>query len=313
MRPDGGETGTVVLVHGFATNRVENWRRLGWYAAFEAKGYRTVALDMRGHGESDKPHDPSAYTRETMAGDIVALLDHLDLRRVDLLGYSMGSHVCLAVAAAHGRRIGNLVLGGVGARMVTGEARPFSGTMTMAEAMRADDASIITDRTLKGFRQFAEKQGEDRLALAACGEGRGERADPDDFLRLTMPVLVATGSRDEIAGEPQILADAISPAPARSPSRPAIIFPSSRTPCSRRPSSTSSTAGWIRKCWRKGPRGLGFRHERHIRHSRSSRASGRGHHARLRNFQHVPRRRVRPQMVEQADAAARGGCRRWRS
>ena len=209
VRPGGGEIGTVVLVHGFATNRAENWRRLGWYAAFEAKGYRTVALDLRGHGESDKPHDPAAYTREIMAGDIVALLDHLDLGRVDLFGFSMGSHLALAVAAAHGGRVSNLILGGVGARMVTGDPRPYSGTMTMGEAMRAQDPATITDRTLKGFRQFAEFQGEDLLALAACGEGRGERADPDDFLRLTMPVLVATGSRDEIAGDPQTLADAI--------------------------------------------------------------------------------------------------------
>jgi len=209
VRPGGGEAGTVVLVHGFATNRAENWRRLGWYAAFERKGYRTVALDLRGHGESDKPHDPVAYARETMAGDIVALLDHLGLGRVDLLGFSMGSHLSLAVAAAHGDRVGNLILGGVGARMVTGDRLPIAGTMTMGEAMRAEDPAIITDPTLKGFRQFAENQGEDRLALAACGEGGGERADPDDFLRLTMPVLVATGSRDEIAGDPQVLADAI--------------------------------------------------------------------------------------------------------
>jgi pimeloyl-ACP methyl ester carboxylesterase len=209
IRPAGPEAGTVVMVHGFATNRAENWRRLGWYAAFERKGYRAVALDLRGHGESDKPRDPAAYSRDAMAGDILALLDHLDLRRVDLLGYSMGSHLSLAVAAAHGERVANLILGGVGARMVTGDPRPFSGTMTMGEAMRADDTSIITDRTLRGFRQFADNQGEDRLALAACGEGRGDGADPGDFPRLTMPVLVATGARDEIAGDPQVLADAI--------------------------------------------------------------------------------------------------------
>jgi pimeloyl-ACP methyl ester carboxylesterase len=210
IRPSGAETGTVVLVHGFATNRGENWRRLGWYAAFERKGYRTVALDLRGHGESEKPHDPAAYARKAMVGDVVALLDHLGLTRVDLIGYSMGSHVSLAVAASHGGRIGNLILGGVGARMVTADPRPITGTMTMGEAMRSDDPDAITDRTLRGFRQFADNQGEDRLALAACGEGRGDgAADPGDFLRLTMPVLVATGARDEIAGDPHVLADAI--------------------------------------------------------------------------------------------------------
>ena len=219
IRPEGGENGTAVLVHGFATNRAENWRRLGWYAAFERKGYRVVALDLRGHGESDKPHDPAAYAGATMAADVVALLDHLDLRRVDLMGYSMGSHLSLAIAAEHGDRVGNLILGGVGARMVSDDPSPFTGTMTMGEAMRADDPSTITDPTLKGFRQFAENQGEDLFALAACGEGRGERLNHDHLLRLRMPVLVVTGSRDEIAGDPRTLADAIPG--ARSVSLPA--------------------------------------------------------------------------------------------
>jgi pimeloyl-ACP methyl ester carboxylesterase len=90
IRPTPGESGTVVLVHGFATNRTENWRRLGWYGAFERKGWRCVALDLRGHGESDKPHDSAAYARDHMAGDVLALIDHLSLGRVDLMGYSIG-------------------------------------------------------------------------------------------------------------------------------------------------------------------------------------------------------------------------------
>ena len=79
IRPAGGEAGTVLLVHGFATSRAENWRRLGWLGAFERKGYRTIALDLLGHGESDKPHDPAAYGRANMVGDIAALLEHLDI------------------------------------------------------------------------------------------------------------------------------------------------------------------------------------------------------------------------------------------
>ena len=83
----------VVLVHGFASNRNENWRRLGWYGAFERKRIRCVALDCRGHGESARPHDPAMYTRAKMAGDIIALLDHLGVERADLFGYSMGARL----------------------------------------------------------------------------------------------------------------------------------------------------------------------------------------------------------------------------
>jgi pimeloyl-ACP methyl ester carboxylesterase len=210
IRPEGGETGAVVLVHGFATNREENWRRLGWLGAFERKGWRTVSLDLVGHGESDKPHDPAAYARADMATDIVALMDHVGLQRADLMGYSMGSHLAMSVARNHPGRIANLILGGVGARVLTGGGPAPGATMTMGEAMRAADPATITEPTLRGFRQFAENQGEDRLALAACSEGSGRPLTADDLLALSaIPTLVVAGARDEIAGDPQTLADAI--------------------------------------------------------------------------------------------------------
>ena len=213
ITPAGPLIGTVMLVHGFATNRAENWRRLGWFGSLERKGYRAVALDLRGHGESDKPHDPAAYGRDLMAGDIVALIDHLQLGRVDLLGYSMGAHLSLEVALKAPGRINNLVLGGVGGRMMTGG--PISQTsMTMAEALTTADPGAITDPTLRGFRQFAENQGEDRLALAACSQGRGGSPGADDLWGLAVPTLVAAGSSDELAGDPQALADAIPGAKA---------------------------------------------------------------------------------------------------
>ncbi len=207
-QPEGGPT--VVLIHGFATNRSENWKRLGWYGAFERKGWRVVALDLRGHGESDKSHQPEAYSSAAMAADVLALMNTLRLQRVDLMGYSMGADLALAIAAAEPGRISNLVLAGVGARLLKGDAAPADGGMTMAQAMRADDPASIGDPILRGFRQFAENQGEDRRALAACGEARGRGGlDTAKLKALTMPVLVVAGSRDEIAGDPRELAEAI--------------------------------------------------------------------------------------------------------
>jgi pimeloyl-ACP methyl ester carboxylesterase len=206
--PAGEVAGTVVLIHGFATNREENWRRLGWLGAFERKGWRCVALDLRGHGESDKPHDPAAYARGAMAGDILALMDHLGLSRADLMGYSMGAHLALALALGEPGRVGHLILGGVGERLLKGGPITEAG-MTMAQALRAPNLSAIVDPTLRGFRQFAENQGEDRLALAACSEGTGRPLTADDLVRITAPTVVIAGSADAIAGDPQPLADAI--------------------------------------------------------------------------------------------------------
>src|SRR5271169_7058358 len=152
IQPAGGAVGTVLLVHGFATNRTENWRRLGWYGAFERKGYRTVALDLRGHGQSDKPHDPAAYGRDDLVGDIVGLMDHLELGRVELMGYSMGARLSLQTALVHPGRIANLIVGGIGGRMFAPAPPSAEPTMTMAEAMNAADPQSISEPTLKGFR-----------------------------------------------------------------------------------------------------------------------------------------------------------------
>jgi pimeloyl-ACP methyl ester carboxylesterase len=206
--PAAPGAGTVLLVHGFATSRGENWRRLGWLTAFERRGYRVVALDLRGHGESDKPHDPAAYGRGRMIADILALMDHLALGPVILMGYSMGAHLSLGLALAAPERVDRLILGGVGARLLTGS--PLStGPMTMAEALLAEDRQVIRDPLLRGFRLFADQQGEDRLALAACSQAGGAAVDVDDLVRVRARTLVVAGARDGLAGDPMVLADAI--------------------------------------------------------------------------------------------------------
>ncbi|MGH7022633.1 MAG: alpha/beta fold hydrolase, partial [Caulobacteraceae bacterium] len=127
----------------------------------------------------------------------------------NLMGYSMGAHLALGLALRQSERIGHLILGGVGARAIDG-AGPFAKAgMTMAQAMRVDDADSIADPNLRGFRRFADQQGDDRLALAACSEGHGRAVTADDLAGIRAPTLVVAGSLDDIAGDPQRLADAI--------------------------------------------------------------------------------------------------------
>lgn len=202
--PAGPIQRTILLLHGFASNRTEGWRRTGWYAALERRGFRTLALDQRGHGESMKSHDPAHYSRACLAADAIALLDRLGVGRVDVFGYSMGARTAMQLAIDAPDRVSNLLLGGVGGKLF--DAPREGGVEAMAQAFAAEDPATIPSDLLRSFRHFADEQGEDRRALAAFAAGRSEPLARADLARLPMPVLVVAGERDDLAGEPDELA-----------------------------------------------------------------------------------------------------------
>ena len=70
-----------LLVHGFGSSRMQNWKSTGWYGGLTEAGFSIVAMDCRGHGDSDKPHDPAAYGHDRMAEDVVAVMDACGLRQ----------------------------------------------------------------------------------------------------------------------------------------------------------------------------------------------------------------------------------------
>src|SRR5579864_9595236 len=111
----GSEEGRpLVAVHGFASDYQLNWVGSRWQETLSGAGFRVIGLDCRGHGHSDKPHDASAYAIGTMSGDVVRLLDHLDVASAAYLGYSMGARIGLQVVLEHPRRVTRAVLGGIG-------------------------------------------------------------------------------------------------------------------------------------------------------------------------------------------------------
>jgi len=107
-----GEGEPVVLIHGFTANAMLNWVGPGIFDAL-AEEYRVIALDARGHGRSDKPHDPDAYGPK-MAEDVIHLLDHLGIDRAHIVGYSMGGFITTYLVARHPERILSAVPGGAG-------------------------------------------------------------------------------------------------------------------------------------------------------------------------------------------------------
>lgn len=200
-----GEGPPVMLVHGFASNLRVNWVDTGWVETITSAGYQAVAFDNRGHGNSEKLYDPELYPTRLMGHDAVNLLDHLGLGTAVFIGYSMGARVCAFAAIDAPSRVAGAVFGGMGANMMQG----LGTSAEIVEALKAERLEDVTGRVGRQYRIFAEHTKSDRMALAACMQSGREAIAEDAFRSMTIPVLVAVGSRDEVSGAAEPLAELI--------------------------------------------------------------------------------------------------------
>ena len=200
----------VLLIHGFASNADANWVSTGWVNDLTAAGYRVIAFDNRGHGQSEKLYDPGDYGGPIMAEDACRLLDHLGVREAHVMGYSMGARIAAFLAARHSPRVKSLVFGGLGINMVRGMA----GTGPIAHALEAPSIDDVKNATARTFRAFAEQTKSDLKALAACIRSARDPITKEAVAQIRCPVLVAVGSEDVIGGSAQQLAELIPGAKA---------------------------------------------------------------------------------------------------
>jgi pimeloyl-ACP methyl ester carboxylesterase len=200
---DQGTGDPIVLVHGFASNKETNWVQPGWVSTLTRDNRRVIALDNRGHGQSTKLYDPADYHTDLMAADVVALIEHLDLGRVDLMGYSMGGRISAVIAARHSQHIRSVVLAGIGTNLIEGAG--FQSDV--AGALEAPSIDDVTDPLGKAFRLFAEQTKSDLRALAACLRGsRGAALGREEVRSISAPTLVAVGTKDDLVGSAHDLA-----------------------------------------------------------------------------------------------------------
>ncbi|MGY1810114.1 alpha/beta fold hydrolase [Blastococcus sp. SYSU D00669] len=208
--PDGRPA--LLLVHAWAGSR----REFSLLQPLLPAWVRSVAIDLRGHGDADKP--PSGYDVPTVARDVVAAMDALDLPDVVLVGASSGGYVAQQVAVDAPARVTGLVLAGC-PRDLQGRRAPF-----------ADDVDALTDpvdpawvrRFLAGFTDVSRLPGwyvdlgvEDALRIPAdvwraSLHGLGQAPPPTATGTISAPTLVVSGDRDELlAGQAAELAAAI--------------------------------------------------------------------------------------------------------
>lgn len=198
-----GQGDPILLIHGFASTSVVNWVSPGWFRTLTEAGYRVIAIDNRGHGLSDKPHERDAYYPAKMASDASALLDHLGIKKAHVMGYSMGARISAFLALQQPEKVHTVVFGGLGIGMVTGAG----DWEPIGEALLAEDPETVTNPRGKMFRKFADQTKSDRFALAACVVTSKELVTAKEISQILQPALVAVGTTDDIAGNAQELAD----------------------------------------------------------------------------------------------------------
>jgi pimeloyl-ACP methyl ester carboxylesterase len=193
----------LILLHGFM-GAGSHWLEQTKVDALAEQGYRVVLPDLRGHGESAKPHDPAAYPPDVLADDGLALVEHLGLGDgdYDLGGYSLGARIVVRMLA-RGAKPSRAIVAGQGLGKVSGPQG--AGTTHRVLTALVDGVEIAPDSTDARMAYWISKLGADPRALLYLMDSLVPT--PEDALRrITIPTLVAIGDQDERADADELAA-----------------------------------------------------------------------------------------------------------
>jgi pimeloyl-ACP methyl ester carboxylesterase len=187
----------IVLVHGWGSSLNGNWVRTGWVETLKATR-RVVALDVRGHGESDKPRDQAVYGYARMSRDVLRVMDHLGIAKADFLGYSMGSFMGASLLGHARERFTSMILGGIGDE--TDDS--LAVLPKIVAGLRAKDPTRITDPVGLAYRAFADSDPRNDLealalsALQMWPEGFPLQLGGPGLADVNVPILIVDGAND---------------------------------------------------------------------------------------------------------------------
>jgi pimeloyl-ACP methyl ester carboxylesterase/DNA-binding transcriptional MerR regulator len=242
---DEGEGPAVILLHGFGMDGLDNFGhfdrmlpklerthallreqfgaapplpappaegRPGLVVRLREAGARVIVPDMRGFGDSEKPQDTRAYADSAMARDVIALVRHLGLDAVDVLGFSMGSVTAAKLLALGAPQVRSAVLAGVAQYILEGEVvdlpehYPVPDNLTRPFTMRAHAEALAnllesvgtdTEKPRSPSAILVRSTGGDPKVLAAAVRGAvAEQVPVDPLRRVKVPVLVLNGKAD---------------------------------------------------------------------------------------------------------------------
>src|ERR1700761_4081800 len=193
----------LVLIHGFFSTGSVNWLRYGHAEKIAARGYRVVLPDLRGHGDSAKPHAAASYPPDVLADDGFALIEHLGLTDYDLGGYSLGGRTTMRMLV-RGAKPGKALCGGMGLQgtiHAVGRGGHFRNILTNLGTFERGSPEWMAEAFLK-------TTGGDPTALLHVLETFVDT--PIETIRsIETPVLVVSGQDDHDNGSSEALADAL--------------------------------------------------------------------------------------------------------
>ncbi len=198
-----GEGRPVVLLHGLFSSAEINWLKYGHAAVIAAAGFRVIMLDLRGHGESARPHDPAAYPPDILAADGLALVAHLGLTQYDLGGYSLGARTAVRMVV-NGARPGKLIVSGMGLTGLTDtgdRADHFKQILTGLGTHERGSPEWMAEAFLK-------TTGGDPRALLPLLDSFVDTGEAE-LRAIPMPTLILQGADDQDNGEAEEVATLI--------------------------------------------------------------------------------------------------------
>jgi pimeloyl-ACP methyl ester carboxylesterase len=202
-----GQGEPVILVHGFTASIPVQWQLPGIFSKL-AKDYQVIALDNRGHGKSDKPHDSKQYG-PTMVDDVIRLMDHRKLDKAHVVGYSMGGFMTDYLISKYPDRVITATLGGAGWMQDGDERMAFIGELAeslengkgirpLIERLTPADRPKPTEEQISAVNQMLMLTN-DAKALAACIRAMPQLAVTEASLRANkVPTLAIIGAKDPL-------------------------------------------------------------------------------------------------------------------
>jgi pimeloyl-ACP methyl ester carboxylesterase len=198
-----GDGRPLVLVHGYFSTATVNWVRYRHAAEIAARGYRVIMPDLRGHGDSAKPHDAAAYPPDVLADDGFALVEQLGLTDYDLGGYSLGARTTVRMLA-RGASPGRAILAGMGLEGIihtAGRGAHFRRILTNLGTFKPGSVEWMAEAFLKTV-------GGDPVALLHILDTFVD-TPREALARIGMPTLVLMGAEDDDNGSAEALSAAL--------------------------------------------------------------------------------------------------------